>query len=89
MQCQQIHPTYIKLICHVYRCIEGGKKSVVRHKPVSTGGAAVFSGPNMHKQTMSNEMMAMNSMPAPIPRMRIRFECLPLFEELSDVEGGE
>ena len=43
----------------------------------------------MHKQTMSNEMMAMNSMPAPTPRMRIRFECLPLLEELSDVEGGE
>lgn len=31
----------------------------------------------------------MNNMPAPIPRIRTKFECPPFFETVSDVEGGD
>ena len=57
--------------------------------PVSKGGASVFSCRNMHRQSTSKKMMAMNSKPAPIPIIRIKFECLPLFEALTDEEVGD
>lgn len=55
--------------------------------PVSIGGLLVF-GLNVHKQITSTVMMAMKSMPAPIPIIGDKFECLPLFEPLSDVAAG-
>lgn len=33
--------------------------------------------------------MAMNNIPAPIPIIRIQFECFPLFEALRDVRVGD
>lgn len=56
--------------------------------PVSFGDAIVFSSREVHKQSTSKEVKAINNMPAPIPRIRTKFECLPFFETLRGVEVG-
>lgn len=56
--------------------------------PVSMGGAFSF-GSNVHKQNINIDTIAMKSMPIAIPKIRNRFECPPLSEELDDVAVGE
>ena len=56
---------------------------------MSIGGVFAF-GRNVHKQNISTDMIAMKIMPIAIPRIRNKFECLPLFGELDDdVAVGE
>lgn len=40
----------------------------------------------MHEQIISTDIIAKTSTPAEIPKIRIKFEWFPLFEEPSDVE---
>ena len=68
---------------------EKKKKGSLTRLPVFIGDAFVLSWLNMHKQTIRKEMMAIIRMPAPIPRISIKFGCLPLFEVLGEVEAGE
>lgn len=56
--------------------------------PVSTGDALAFPWRNVHKQSTSTDITAMNSTQAPMPSITTKFECLPLFEALSDVAFG-
>lgn len=65
------------------------RKRNYRYLPVSIGGVFAFDR-NVHKQNISTDMIAMKIMPIAIPRIRNKFECLPLFGELDDdVEVGE
>lgn len=45
-------------------------------------------GLNVHKHSTSINMMAMKSMPAPMPIIGYKFECLPLLEALTDAAAG-
>lgn len=59
----------------------------LRHIPVSLGEALLFLPRNAQEQIISTDMMAVISRPVPIPNIRIKFECFPLFEVLDDEEG--
>lgn len=63
--------------------------SVIEKVPVSGGDALIFSLRNVHNQSISTDVMARNSMPAPIPIIRFQFECFPLFEALVNVRAGD
>ena len=52
-----------------------------RHIPVSLEDALGFPLRNVHEQIIRIDTMAIITMPAPIPRIRIKFVCLPFFEE--------
>ena len=52
------------------------------------GGVFAF-GSSVHKQSISIDMIAMKSKPIAIPRIRNKFECFPLFDELGDAAVGE